>query len=79
MNANPLIDATARMSVKLNYLKSKKDESMFYVLNPIEMINVIVDIIKAPIAKGLALNTQSKFFRKINPPKKTSRISLKIF
>jgi hypothetical protein len=57
MKAKPLIEATVNRSLIPNYLKSKKDEFIFSVLNPIEIIRIIVDIIKAPIAYGLALNT----------------------
>ena len=52
---------------------------MLSVLNAIEMIKVRVDRIKPPMANGAALNTKSKFFKKINPPKASSKMSLKTF
>jgi len=60
-------------------LKSKIDELIFYVFHAIDIISVKVEIIKAPKAKGVALNTQFKFFKKIKLAKRTSRISFTTF
>ena len=50
MNAKPLMEATAKISLIPNSLKSKKEGLMFSVLKPIDIIRTIVEMIRAPIA-----------------------------
>ena len=79
MNAKPLIDTTAKRSLRVRVGKSKNDELMLSVLKGIDTISVIVEITSAPIATGLSIRTYFKSLRQLKLAKITSKISLNIF
>jgi len=78
-NAKPLIEATAKRSLRVRLGKSKNDELMLSVLKGIDAISVIVEITSAPIATGLSIRTYFKSLRQLKLAKITSKISLNIF
>ena len=57
MKANPLIDTTERRSLAESGLMAIYSEVILSVLKAIEMMRIIVEMIRAPMANGAALNT----------------------
>jgi hypothetical protein len=63
----------------LNGFSAITPESILDIFKGKEPMRIRVEIIKAPIAKGLTLNTKFKFFGKVNTAKKINKIDLNNF
>jgi hypothetical protein len=63
VKANPLIEATVRISLNPRGLKSKKDELILSKLPKRELIRVRVEMMRAAMATGLSMKTYFRSFR----------------
>ena len=57
MKAKPLTDATVNIYITVSGFIFKKSLFMFSLLKNIEIMTTIMDIIRAPMAIGVALKT----------------------
>ena len=63
MKANPITEATSNRSLADKGLIVRNYEFMLSILKPIEMIRMIVEITRTPMATGASLNTYFRSFR----------------